>query len=236
MAMDDDLKTTTKTRESTSEFLGAAGLLEQVCVVFALKADRSNGVTAIDKRSVAGSVKVNKIGLFADVQADRVHHGGFDQAIYVYSSEEAARWGAELEREIPAGFFGENLRVSGINTSDAIVGERWRIGKHVEVEVTLPRVPCSTFARHMDDPEWVSRFTERGDIGCYLRVIRVGKISAGDEIRVLSRPAHGVSIRQVFTGPTPAQATALLDDERAIGKELPAKIPKKLGQLGFLNA
>lgn len=236
MAMHEDQQTTLKTHESTPAPLGSPGLLEQVCVVYALKADRSNGVTAIDKRSVSGAVKVNKIGLFADVQADRIHHGGFDQAIYVYSSEEAARWGTELGREIPAGFFGENLRVSGINTSDAVVGERWRIGKHVEVEVTLPRVPCSIFARHMDDPDWVSRFTERGDIGCYLRVIRVGKISAGDEIQVLSRPAHAVSIRQVFTGPTAEQAAALLADERATGKELPAKITRKLGQLGFLEA
>ena len=236
MAMHEDRKRSLETPESSSVPSGSPGLLEQVCVVFALKADRSNGVTGIDKRSVPGAVKVNKIGLFADVQADRIHHGGFDQAVYVYSSEEAARWGTELGRDIPAGFFGENLRVSGIKTSDAVVGERWKIGKRVEVELTLPRVPCSTFARHMGDPEWVSRFTERADIGCYLRVIRVGKISAGDEIRVLSRPAHGVSIRQVFTGPTPEQAAALLDDERATGKELPAKIAKKLGQLGFLNA
>lgn len=236
MAMQEDQKTMRTTHDSTPLPSDSPGLLEHVCVVYALKPDRSNGVTAIDKRSVTGAVKVNKIGLYADVQADRIHHGGLDQAIYVYSSEEAARWGAELGRELPAGFFGENLRVSGIKTSDAVVGERWRIGKHVELEVTLPRVPCSVFARHMDELDWVNRFTERGDIGCYLRVIRVGKISAGDEIRVVSRPAHAVSVRQVFTGPTPEQAAALLADERATGNELPEKITRKLGQLGFLEA
>ncbi|PQZ96167.1 MOSC domain-containing protein [Arthrobacter sp. MYb227] len=226
----------TSTSESALGVFGNTGVIEHVCVVHALKPDRSNGVTAIDKRPVTGPVKVSKIGLFADLQADRIHHGGFDQAIYAYSSEEAARWSTELGHEIPAGFFGENLRVKGITTSDAIVGERWRIGKHVEVEVTLPRVPCSTFARHMDDSEWVSRFTERGDIGCYLKVIRVGKISAGDEIRVISRPTHTVSIRQVFTGPTPEQASALLAEEQLSGSLLPEKITRKLGQLGFLYA
>lgn len=229
----------TQITPDTSYSGGAAtlpGTLEQVCVVHALKPDRGIGVTAIDKRAVDGSVKVSKIGLYADIQADRIHHGGEDQAIYVYSSEEAVRWAAELDREIPAGFFGENLRVSGIATSDAIVGQRWQIGKHVEVEVTLPRVPCSTFARHMDDADWVNRFTDRGDIGCYLKVIRVGKISAGDEIRIISTPAHGVRIRDIFTGPTPEQAAGLLADERATGKELPTKITRKLGQLGFLEA
>ncbi len=139
-------------------------------MVHALKPDRGIGVTAIDKRAVTGPVKVTKSGLYADVQADRVHHGGFDQAIYAYSNDEAARWASELGREIPAGFFGENLRVSGLQTTDAIVGERWRIGRDVVVEVTLPRTPCSTFARHMDEEAWVSRFTDRGDVGCYLKV------------------------------------------------------------------
>ena len=209
------------------------GTLEHVCVVHALKPDRGIGVTAIDKRAVPGPVKVGKIGLYADVQADRVHHGGFDQAVYAYSEAEAQRWALELGREIPAGYFGENLRVSSRATTDAIVGERWRIGRDVVVEVTLPRTPCSTFARHVREDDWVARFTERGDVGCYLRVVRVGKIRAGDSIEVVSRPAHGVSVRDVFTGPTPGQAQAMLDEQAATGVPLPEKILAKLRQLGF---
>lgn len=213
----------------------ANGALEQVCVVHALKPDRGIGVTAIDKRAVAGSVKVTKVGLYADVQADRVHHGGFDQAIYAYSNDEAGRWASELAREIPAGFFGENLRVSGLQTTDAIVGARWRIGRDVVVEVTLPRTPCSTFARHMDEEAWVSRFTDRGDVGCYLKVVRVGKIRAGDSIELISTPGHGVSVREVFTGPTAEQAHAMLADQAAGGNPLPEKITRKIEQLGFTS-
>lgn len=211
------------------------GTLEQVCVVHALKPDRGIGVTAIDKRAVEGPVKVTKIGLFADVQADRVHHGGFDQALYAYSSAEAGHWARELGREIPAGFFGENLRVSGIRTTDAVVGERWRIGPDVIVEVTLPRTPCSTFARHLNEENWVSRFTERGDVGCYLKVVKVGKIRAGDAIELVSSPAHGVSVRDVFTGPSAGQARELLADQAAGGNPLPEKITRKLQQLGFAS-
>lgn len=211
------------------------GALEQVCVVHALKPDRGIGVTAIDKRPVAGSVKVSKIGLYADVQADRVHHGGADQALYAYSRTEAQRWAEELGREIPAGFFGENLRVRSIDTSDAIVGERWRIGRDVVVEVTLPRTPCTTFARHLAEENWVARFTERGDVGCYLKVVRVGKIGAGDPIEVISRPEHRVSIRDVFAGLTAEQGRAMLDEQAATGVRLPEKILKKLQQPGFGN-
>lgn len=207
----------------------ARGHLEAVCIVHALKPDAGAvGITAIDKRPVAGPVKVRKIGLYADTQVDREHHGGYDQAIYAYSTAEAERWGAELGREIVAGLFGENLRVSGIETSDAVVGERWRIGASVVVEVTCPRIPCSTFARHLEEDNWVPRFTERGDVGCFLRVVRTGKIRAGDEVVVLSRPGHGVRIRDVFFGPTPAQAQALLAEQAATGHRLPDKVLRTL--------
>lgn len=215
--------------EAESTPLGI-GVLEAVCIVHGLKPDAGAvGITAIDKRPSSGKVKVRKIGLYADVQVDREHHGGYDQAVYAYSAAEAERWGAELGREVPAGLFGENLRVAGIQTSDAIVGERWAIGAAVIVEVTCPRIPCSTFARHLEEENWVARFTQRGDIGCFLKVIRTGKIAAGDTITVLSRPGHGVRIRDIFHGPTPQQAQALLAHQMATGIELPAKVLRTLG-------
>lgn len=207
----------------------AVGTLEAVCTVHALKADAGAvGITAIDKRPIAGAVKVRKVGLYADVQVDREHHGGPDQAIYAYSGAEADRWGEELGREIPAGSFGENLRVAGIETSDAVVGERWAVGTSVVLEVTGPRVPCSTFARHLGESNWVRRFTERGDVGCYLKVLRTGKIEAGDRVVVLSRPGHGVRVRDIFTGPTEEHARRLLEHQKASGRVLPAKVLRAL--------
>ncbi len=72
---------------------------------------------------------------------------GEDQALYAYSQEDADYWAGELQRELPAGVFGENLRVAGIETTGAVIGERWKIGLDVELEVTSPRVPCATFQR-----------------------------------------------------------------------------------------
>lgn len=207
----------------------ATGSLDAVCVVHALKPDAGAvGTTAIDKRPLQGAVKVRKMGLYADVQVDREHHGGHDQAVYAYSRAEAERWGEELGREIPAGLFGENLRVSGIDTSDAVVGERWAVGKSVVLEVTCPRIPCSTFARHLGEENWVRRFTERRDVGCFLKVVRTGKIGAGDPIAVISRPGHGVRVRDIFVGPTPEQAERLLEYQHASGRELPAKVLRTL--------
>ncbi|GAA2546113.1 MOSC domain-containing protein [Neomicrococcus aestuarii] len=199
-----------------------------VCRVFQLLPDRGTvGVTAIDKRSVEGKVKVGKLGLYADVQADRAHHGGDEQAVYAFAAEDAAVWAAELGREIAPGEFGENLRTEGLDVSNAVIGTRCAIGS-AEFEVTIPRTPCSTFARRMGEDNWVQRFTDNGNTGAYLRVTRKGSIQAGDEITVTFLPSHGVSVKDLFRGPTPAQARALQDAEKAGELQLTPKVVREV--------
>ncbi|WP_284976313.1 MOSC domain-containing protein [Arthrobacter sp. efr-133-TYG-104] len=194
--------------------MSAASLLA-VCRVHQLLPDPegSVGVTAIDKRPIEGPVKVHKLGVHGDVQASRIHHGGEDQALYAYSQADADYWSAELGRELLPGAFGENLRVAGIDASGAVIGERWKIGLDVEVEVTSPRTPCATFQRVFGEPQWVKRFSEAGRVGTYLRVIRTGTISAGDHIHRTFVPRHGITVGQWFTEPTVELAQALLDAE-----------------------
>jgi MOSC domain-containing protein YiiM len=183
-----------------------------VCRVHQLLQDEGSvGVTAIDKRPVDGPVRVHKLGLHGDIQASRVHHGGEDQALYAYSQADADYWTGELERELPPGIFGENLRVSGIEATGAVIGERWKIGLDVEVEVTSPRTPCATFQRRMDETKWVKRFSEAGRVGTYLRVLRTGTIRAGDHIHRLFVPTHGVTIGKWFSDPTVEDMEALRD-------------------------
>lgn len=176
-----------------------------VCVVARLHPDPGTvGVTAIDKRPVAGPVKVGPYGVYADVQADRKHHGGLDKALYAYAQEDAEFWERELAREMPPGSFGENLRTAGIDVNAARVGERWRIGDRVEVEVTLPRTPCQTFARWLggaDERGWVRRFSDARRLGPYLRVITGGPVHAGDAIEVSHRPADAPTILDIFRAP-----------------------------------
>jgi MOSC domain-containing protein YiiM len=171
-----------------------------VCRVHQLLPDAGTvGVTAIDKRPVEGPVKAGRLGLYADVQADRANHGGEDQAVYAYAAEDAAFFEPELDREVTPGLFGENLRTRGLDVSGAAIGERWRIGTAV-LEVTQPRTPCATFARRLGSPpRWVRRFTEVGRTGAYLRVVETGELTAGDAVEVVHRPGHGVTVAGWFT-------------------------------------
>jgi MOSC domain-containing protein YiiM len=188
------------------------------------------GVTAIDKEPVESRLKVRSLGLYGDVQADRKHHGGPTKALYAYADEAADYWAAELGRAIPPGLFGENVRTAGLDVDGAEIGERWRIGDTVVVEVTCPRTPCATFQRRMREPQWVRRFTEAGRVGAYLSVVHTGTVGAGDAVEVVRRPGHGVTVASWFTGADIAQADALLAAEESgalkLAPEMTASIAK----------
>ena len=161
--------------------------------------------SAIDKRPVEGRVAVHPLGLDGDTQVNKKFHGGEAQALYAYAQEDADWWAAEVEQELPAGRFGENLRTSGLDLTGAVLGEHWRIGD-VLVEVTAPRTPCAKLRAHWGVPRIIKRFTERGASGAYLRVLQTGDIGAGDAIEVVERPDHGITIGMTFRAFTTERA------------------------------
>ena len=149
--------------------------------------------TAIWKAPVDGPVRLQGVNLDGDEQADREVHGGPDKAVYAYSLEDLAWWTTRLGRPVGPGTFGENLTTQGIDLADALVGERWSVGSAV-LEVTQPRVPCYKLGIRMDDRRFPAAFAAAERPGAYLRIVTAGSLQAGDPIRVLSRPDHGVTI------------------------------------------
>lgn len=190
---------------------GGRGVVVAVCRAAGLHEDPGPvGVTAIDKRPVAGRVPVRTLGLRGDVQADRAHHGGADKAVYVLDEAEAQHWAAALGRDVPAGSFGENLRTAGVPVDDCEIGERWAVGPDLVLEVTGPRTPCATFGRWLGEAGWVRRFTERGRPGAYLRVVEPGTVAAGDVVERAHVPGHGVTVASLLGGAEPVDAVTLL--------------------------
>lgn len=203
------------------------GTLLAVCRVHGLLPTKdSTGVTAIDKRPVEGPVTVHPLGLTGDIQASRKHHGGPTKAVYAYAQDDADFWSAELGREVTPGLFGENLRVSGVDASHAVIGERWSVGDQVVLEVTMPRTPCVNFARYLGERSWVRRFAEANRVGTYLSVVTKGSISAGDTIRVTDVPDHGITAAQVYAGLSEGQAQSLLGAAGSTGLKLTPQVRK----------
>ena len=158
----------------------------------------SEGRTGIDKRSVAGPIEFKNNGVVGDRIIDTHVHGGYDQAVYAYAHEDARWWEKEINEEIPAGRFGENLTTEGIDVNAALVGEQWKIGS-VILEVSQPRIPCRVFAGFWKRATLIKDFTQAGRPGAYLRIIQEGSAQAGDVIEVIHKPDHSVSISDLFS-------------------------------------
>jgi MOSC domain-containing protein YiiM len=118
--------------------------------------------------------------------------------VYTYAREDLDSWESVLGRNLVGGVFGENLTTTGADVSGAIIGERWRIGDELELAVTVPRMPCGTFRGWMDERGWLKTFTRAAAPGAYMRVVCPGQVRAGDSLTIVHRPAHGVTVSQVF--------------------------------------
>ncbi|RDH79207.1 MOSC domain-containing protein [Mycolicibacterium moriokaense] len=164
--------------------------------------------TGIDKASADETVMVRSpgpmrgglgSGLVGDTIGNHKLHGGDDQAVYAYAREDLDAWETRLSRSLRNGMFGENLTTTGLDVTDARIGERWRIGVDGPLlEVSAPRTPCRTFAAFLDIDKWIKTFTDAAEPGAYLRVISSGPVRAGDSISVDHRPDHDVTIGLVF--------------------------------------
>ncbi len=164
------------------------------------------GVTGIGKQPVASATlrapgpKHGGLGsgLVGDFIGDVRHHGGDRQAVYAFAREELDWWGTRLGRDLRSGLFGENLTTAGLPVDSALVGERWAVGSDVVLEVTGPRIPCATFAQRMGIPGWLRTFSEVGRSGAYLAVVTPGEVRPGDDIEVVDRPDHDVTVPVTF--------------------------------------
>ncbi len=191
---------------------------------------KESGWTGIGKQPTDGPVEVRApgprtsglgSGLVGDFIGDGKHHGGDGQAVYAFQREDLDEWERRLGRRLPNGFFGENLTTVGLEVNDARLGERWRVGSDVVLQVTNPRIPCATFRGWMGQKGWARIFTAAGRPGAYLSVITPGAIRAGDSIEVVRRPDHDVTISLAFRATTTERdllprllaAKAYLDDE-----------------------
>jgi MOSC domain-containing protein YiiM len=215
------------------------GRVEAVCVSGAdllPLPDRRPNRSGIDKQPVEGIVAVGELGLDGDVQVNKKHHGGEGQAVYAYAQEDADWWAAELDRELPPGRFGENLRTSGLDLRAAVLGEQWQVGTAL-LQVTAWRTPCANFARFWGVPDLVKRFAAHGATGAYLRVLQTGELGAGDAVEVVARPDHAITVETAFRiamtekSRLPELAPALEFLPVKAQPKLAAKIEKRLAAL-----
>jgi MOSC domain-containing protein YiiM len=151
--------------------------------------------TAIFKQPVPGRLHVGLSNVEGDRQADQGVHGGAYKAVYGYAAEHYAFWMSELNRtDLPWGMFGENLTIEGgLFEDEVFVGDRLLAGT-AEIMAIQPRLPCYKLGIRFGTQRMVKRFAKSGRFGVYLRVLKEGRVGAGDQASRIAEGGTGVSI------------------------------------------
>jgi MOSC domain-containing protein YiiM len=153
--------------------------------------------TGFFKTPATGPVTVGELGLKGDFIASKKHHGGPDQAVYIYGQPDYDFWTESLGEVVAPGLFGENLTISELESGKFNVGDYLQIGE-VRLQVTAPRIPCSKLAARMDDPQFIKKFRAAERPGLYCRVLATGQIYTGDSVTVEPYTGKTVSIVEMY--------------------------------------
>jgi MOSC domain-containing protein YiiM len=130
-------------------------------------------------------------GLDGDGHAHPAIHGGPERAVLLITAEGIEELAA-LGLPLIYGSLGENLTTRGIGRREWRVGQRWRIGKDVMIEITKRRAPCKALNVYGPGIQAAiyDALTEAGDpaspkwglSGVYASVLTPGLVRPGDAI------------------------------------------------------
>ena len=150
--------------------------------------------SGIFKAPAAGRVRLSRLGLEGDFQADPRYHGGPAKAVYVYPSEHYPHFCDVLGRQdLSPGFFGENFTTEGLLEQDVNIGDVFQVGT-AAVQITTPRSPCFKLGAKVGSQRFIKTFLESRRLGFYLAVLEEGEVGAGDVIRRIAADSAGLSV------------------------------------------
>lgn len=153
--------------------------------------------TGIYKEPVAGRIRLRKLNLDGDRQADLSVHGGPEKAVYAYPAEHYSYWRGELGRpELTWGMFGENFSTDGLLEKETNIGDKFQIGSAL-VMVTQPRMPCYKLGIKFGRDDILKMFLSSLRSGFYFSVLEEGDVGAGDEIKLVTRDTHNITVEDI---------------------------------------
>lgn len=140
--------------------------------------DWRDGTQSAIVKSPVASANLTELGFEGDVQCDLKHHGGADKAVMLIPAKNYTLFSIHQ----PFGYLGENLTIDGLDETQVGIGDQLQIGE-VILEVSQPRSPCWKLDALTGRKDLLKTYAESGRVGFYCRVLQMGKVSVGDEIR-----------------------------------------------------
>ncbi len=154
--------------------------------------------TGIYKKPTGQPIYLTKNDVLSDEISNRLNHGGFYKACYLFAAEQYPYWkNLYPDLDWSWGMFGENLTVAGFDETKVMLGDIYKVGEAV-VQVSQYREPCYKFGHKFGTQKVLKQFIERGLGGTYLSILEEGEVDIDDEFTLLERPKTTMTVAQLF--------------------------------------
>ena len=154
--------------------------------------------TGIYKKPTGKPLYLTKNDVFGDEISNRLNHGGFYKACYIFSVEQYPYWKQRYPNlEWSWGMFGENLTVEGFDERKVYLGDIYRIGEAL-VQVSQYREPCYKLGHKFGTQKILKQFVQHGFGGTYLSILEEGIVDIGDEFELVKRLEISLTVEELF--------------------------------------
>jgi MOSC domain-containing protein YiiM len=154
--------------------------------------------TGIYKVPTDKELYLTKNDVLSDEISNRLNHGGYYKACYVFSAEQYPYWKSLYpDLDWTWGMFGENLTLSGFDEKVVCLGDIYRVGE-ATVQVSQYREPCYKLGVKFGTQEVIRQFITHGYGGTYLSILEEGHVTVDQNFMLLDRPKSTLSVADLF--------------------------------------
>lgn len=155
--------------------------------------------TGIFKIPVKSSIYLGKSDVKGDVVIDRENHGNSDKACYFYGANHYSFWKDRYPDLIfEYGMFGENITLDYLDETIIRIGDIYQVGS-ATIQISEPRIPCFKLGYRFNNQSVIKEFINSSFSGFYVRIIKEGEVTCGDEFKLIKQNENDFSIEDAFS-------------------------------------
>ena len=154
--------------------------------------------TGIFKKPTNQPIYLTKNDVMSDEISNRLNHGGYYKACYVFASEQYPYWkNLYPDLDWSWGMFGENLTLTGFDEREVLLGDIYQVGE-ATVQVSQYREPCYKLGYKFGDQKVIKQFIEHGFGGTYFSILEEGYVNVDDEFTLIEHPETSLTVAELF--------------------------------------
>jgi len=154
--------------------------------------------TGIYKYPTDQPIFLTKNDVLSDEVSNRLNHGGYYKACYVFSAEEYPYWKNLFPNlDWTWGMFGENLTLADFDENQVYLGDTYQVGEAL-VQVSQYREPCYKLGVKFGTQQVIKQFVQHGYGGTYLSILEEGYVGINDEFKLVERPEKSLTVADLF--------------------------------------